>query len=90
VPVIELGPTCLTVPGCTRPRLRYHGYCAEHAPPTPPLPPTRCNHPLRCYCGAETCVPELPPAVCELPNPAQILRDVHAHGKARQLRLVQP
>lgn len=56
--IYQLADHCLSVPGCTRPRLRYAGYCAEHQPGGPrPAEGRRCVAPLRCYCllhlGAE-------------------------------------
>lgn len=79
----ELGPYCLSRPGCRGKRLPFHGYCAACAPITTPLPPTRCNHPLRCYCGADSCVPERIAPLCELP-PVHVIR---AELRSRDYRL---
>ena len=55
---VDLPAHCLSVPGCTRPRLTYAGYCAEHSPtPVAPRLSGRCNAPIRCYCP--TCLPDV-------------------------------
>lgn len=83
----ELGPLCLSVPGCRNSRLPFHGYCAVHAPTTRPLPPTSCNAPLRCYCGKPECMPELTPPSCELPSEHQAREAIRLRDYRRKAEL---
>lgn len=85
MPIHALAPTCLSVPGCGKPRLTYRGYCADHGPATLPLPPSRCLLPIRCHCDA--CSRRGWPS-CPLPPVNVILDGIRARGR-RHLAVVK-
>lgn len=81
-----LDPSCW-LEDCDQDRLPYSHACLAHDGNAKPLPPTRCQRPLRCYCDATPAclghVDNLPTWRKPGPMPAEV-RDQLAELRARR------